>query len=89
MSVFTVFHIVDDIILQSSTVRNLGVAFNQQIDMDQHITKLCQTINWQICNLYRIRRYIDQEMCANIVRAMLLLRFDYCNILFNNVAQRD
>ena len=55
----------------------------------RRITKLCQTINWQIRNLYRIRRYIDQETCANIVRAMLLSRLDYCNVLFNNIAQRD
>ena len=79
----------DDILPQSSTARNLGGVFDQQMNMDQHITKLCQTINWQICNLYRISRYIDQETCANIVRAMLLSRLDYCNVLFNNIAQRD
>ena len=48
-----------------------------------------QTINWQIRNLYRIRRYIDHKTCANIVRAMLLSRLDYYNVLFNNTAQRD
>ena len=83
------FQIVDDIIPKSSTVRNLGVVFDQQVNMDQHITKLCQTINWQIRNLYRIRRYINQETCANIVRAMLLSRLGYCNVLFNNIAQSD
>ena len=77
------------IIPQSSTVRNLGVVFDQQMNMEQHITKHCQTINWQIRNLYRIRRYIDQETCVNIVRAMLLSRLDYCNVLFNNIAQRN
>ena len=61
---------------------NLGVVFDQQMNMDQHISKLCQTINWQIRNLYRIRRYIDQETCAYTVRAMLLSRPDYCNVLF-------
>ena len=81
------FHTVDDIIPQSSTVRKLGVVFDQQMNMDQHITKLCQTIYWQIHNLYRIRRYINQETCTN--RAMLLSRLDYCNVLFNNIAQRD
>ena len=79
----------DDILPQSSTARNLGGVFDQQMNMDQHITKLCQAINWQICNLYRIRRYIDQETCTNIVRAMLLSRLDYCNVLFNSIAQRD
>ena len=83
------FHIVDVIVPQSSTVSNLGVVIDQQMNMDQHITKLCQTINWQICNLYRIRRYIDQETYANIVRVMLLSHLDYCNVLFNNIAHRD
>jgi hypothetical protein len=40
------FQLGDDIIPQSSTVRNLGFVFDQQLNMDQHITKLCQSINW-------------------------------------------
>ena len=83
------FQIADDIILQSSTVRNLGVVFDQQMNMDQHITKLCKTINWKNCNLNRIRWFIDQETCAHIVRAMPLSRLDYCSVLFYNIAQRD
>ena len=75
--------------MRSTTVRNLGFVFDYHMNMDLHITKLCKSINWQIRNLYRIRKYIDQETCANIVRALILSRLDYCNVLFNNIAQKN
>ena len=36
------FHIVDNIIPHSSTMRNLGVVFDQRMNLDHHITKLSQ-----------------------------------------------
>ena len=51
--------------------------------------QLCKSINWQIRNINRIRRFIDFETCANTVRALILSRLDYCNLLFNNIIQKD
>jgi hypothetical protein len=82
-------HINNVMILPSLRIRNLGVVFDQKLSMSHHVTKLCQTINWQIRNLNRIRRFLDLDTCANIVRALILSRLDYCNILFNNITQKD
>ena len=76
-------------ILPSTEVRNLGVVFDRHMSMSNHITSLCKSINWQIRNINRIRRFIDFETCANTVRALILSRLDYCNLLFNNITQKD
>jgi exonuclease III len=82
-------HIDDVTITASSSIRNLGIVFDPQLTMSQHVTNLCKSNNWQIRNITRIRRFLDQETCANLVRSLILSRLDYCNILFNGMAQKD
>ena len=79
----------DTVILPSATVRNLGVTFDCNMTMTQHVTNLGQSVNWQIRNIYKIRRFIDSDTCANIVRALILSRLDYCNLLFNGITQKN
>ena len=82
-------HLDDTVISASSTVRNLGVVFDQNMTLSQHITSLSQSINWQIRNIYRIRRFIDFDTCANIVRSLIISRMDYCNLLLYGIKQKD
>ena len=77
----------DTVILPSATVRNLGVTFDCNITMTQHVTNLCQSVNWQIRNIYKIRRFIGTDTCANIVRALILSRLDYCGITQKNLVR--
>ena len=57
--------------------------------MTQHVTNLCQSVNWQIHNICKIRRFIDFDTCANIFRALILSPLDYCNLLFNGITQKN
>ena len=66
--------------LPSKSIRNLGVVFDNQMCMSDHVTQLCKSINWLIKNINRIRPYIDVDTCHNLVRALVLIsRLDYCN----------
>ena len=38
----------------SPTVRDLGVLFDHEMKMSDHVTQLCRSLNWQIYNLNRI-----------------------------------
>ena len=49
----------DTEIPQSQSIRNLGVVFDQHMTMSHHITQLSKSVNWNIRNIYRIRRFID------------------------------
>ena len=75
--------------LPFTEVRNLGVVFDRHMSMSNHITSLCKSTYWQIRNINRIRRFIDFDTCANTVRALILSRLDYCNLLLNNITQKD
>ncbi len=65
----------------SNSVRNLGVNLDSTLSMNDHITRLCQTLNFQLRNIARIRRFLDKDSCHHVVRALVLSRLDYGNSL--------
>ena len=71
------------------SIRNLGVVFDNQMCMSDHITQLCKSINWLIRNINRIRPYIYVDTCNNLVRALVLSRLEYCNVLLNGISKKD
>ena len=73
----------------SALVRNLGVVFDHSLTMSDHVTRLSRSLNWQIRNLNRIRRFLDFDACHNAVRALILSRLDYCCSLFNGISKHD
>ena len=79
----------DTEIPQSQSIRNLGVVFDQHMTMSHHITQLSKSVNWNIRNIYRIRRFIDTDTCSHIVRSIVLSKLDYCNILLNCITKKD
>ena len=45
----------------SPSIRNLGVIFDYSMTMAEHITNLSRSINWQLRNLNRIRKFLDTD----------------------------
>ena len=67
--------------LASSAVRNLGASFDPELTMNTHVNKLCSAAYFHLYNLRRIRRYLSQETCEQLVHAFITSRIDYCNSL--------
>ena len=81
---------LDDVEIRPSTsVRNLGVVFDCHMKMGDHVTQLSRSLNFQIRNLNRIRRFLDFNTTHSAVRALILSRLDYCCALFNGVSQKN
>ena len=59
------------------------------MSLTAHVNILRRNTHFQIKNLWRIRRYIDQETCHHAVRALVLSRLDYCNALFLQLSATD
>ena len=72
-----------------STVRNLGIFFDQTMSMDKQVTELCRKLNYQIYNIARIRRYLDTETCHHIVRSLVTSRMDYGNSLLAGLTENN
>jgi hypothetical protein len=83
------FTIDDTEISPSTCVHNLGVKFDNKMDMSQQVNKLCRTINFHIRNIWKIRRFIDQDTCHDIVRSLILSRLDYCNSLLKGITKAN
>ena len=79
----------DQEIISSPTVRNLGVIFYHSMTMANHITVLSRSVNWQLRNLYRIRKFLDIKTLQNIVRTLILSKSDYCNSLLYGIDKKQ
>ena len=77
------------LIKPSISVKNLGVTFDNTVNMSIHISNLCKTVNFHIRNLWRIRRFITQDACYHAVRALFLSRIDYANSLLFGAREGD
>ncbi len=79
----------NSIIRPSPTFRNLGVVFDSTMSMSPHITSVCQSVNFHLRNLHRIRKFIDHNTCNHAVRSLIISRLDYCNSLLYGVNQGE
>ena len=70
-----------------STVRNLGVYLNQNLQMDKHITKLCSKAFYKLYKLKRIRKFLSNDAIQTVVHAFITSNLDYCNSLFYGMPQ--
>ena len=72
----------------SPCIRNLGVTFDYSMTMAEHIKNISRSINWQLRNLNRIRKFLDTDTCHNIVRTLILSKLDYCNSLLYGINKK-
>ena len=72
----------------SDSIRNLDVMLNPTLSLSNHVDMLRRPINFHARKLWRIRRYIDQNTCYHVARA-LASRIDYCNAMFTVLSSKD
>ena len=73
--------LVDFTLASSTTVRNLGVIFDQDMLFTQHINQVCQTAFFHLCNISKIRRILPQSDAEKLIHTFVTSRLDYCNAL--------
>ena len=75
----------ESMITQSSKVRDLGVIFDQFLNLDDHITAICRSTHFHIRNIGKIRNLLSYDACSTIIHALISCRLDYCNSILYNV----
>ena len=77
-----------NVIVGSSTIqpvdklRNLGVIFDNQLTMIDHINHVCKIGFYQLFRLKQIRNYFDIKTIESLVHSFITSHIDYCNSLF-------
>ena len=70
--------------LQSSSVRDLGVKYDQHLSMTQHVNVVCRTGYYHLRNNGRIHRYLMiHDSAKTLVHTLVTSRLDYCNSLLH------
>jgi len=60
-------------------VRVLGVLITPDLSLDKHVTSVSAKCYFQLRQLRRVRRSLDEESVATLVHAFVTSRIDYCN----------
>ena len=76
-------------IQRSTSIKNLGITFDDSLTMYSQINTICKSVNFHIRNIWRIRRFITTEACHRIVRGLVLSRLDYANSLLFGAREAD
>ena len=67
----------------STTVRNLGVIFDQDMSFNFHIKQISRTAFFHLRNIAKIRHILSQKDAEKLVHAFVTSRLDYCNSLLS------
>ena len=71
--------------LQSSSVRDLGIIYDQHLSMTQHVNSICRIGYYFLRNIGRIRRYLSDDEAKTLIHALVKSRLDYCNSLLHGL----
>ncbi|XP_068713044.1 uncharacterized protein [Montipora foliosa] len=69
----------DATISPGTAVKNLGSWFDENMNMDCHINKMCKTLSFHLYNIGRIRKYLSTDSTRTLVHAFITARIDYCS----------
>ena len=69
-------------ITASSSARNLGVHFDQDISLTRHISSVCSSSFYSIKQLRQIRSTLDHKSTVLLANALVSSKLDHCNSLY-------
>ena len=73
---------LDGINLSSrTTVKNLGVTFDQDMSFQSHVKQISKTAFFHLRNIAKVRHILSQNDAEKLVHAFVTSRLDYCNSL--------
>ena len=77
-------NIGDSLITPSSEPpRNLGVLFDSTCSLNDHVSKICKSINYNLYFIGKIRKYLDTPTAEKMMNCSITSRLDYCNSLLH------
>ena len=68
--------------------RNLGIVFDNNLCMDQHVKRICQSVYFHMRNINSIRKILTYETAATVIHALITSRIDNGNSLLIGITDR-
>ena len=73
------FVLPDGSVNASSSVRNLGVYFDESLSITDHINRLVRLCFYQLRRIRFIRRSLTVAVATRLVNSFIIARIDFCN----------
>ena len=80
-------HHTNQLIERVAVYKLLGVQFDENLNWEAHINKLCQSVYAKLYVLRYLRRTASYRLRKQLAEALLLSRINYCCSLFWNLPQ--
>ena len=77
----------DAMIKPVTSLRNLGVWFDQHMTMSDHIGKAFSKAFYSLYNLRHMRKCFTDELCETLVHALVVCHFDFSKVLLHDFSQ--
>ena len=71
----------DEHVVPTSSVRNLGTVFDDNMTLESHVAAICKSAFFHIKNIARIKRYLSQVNIETLIHAFVTCKLDHCNSL--------
>ena len=72
----------DDNIAWSTSVDVLGVKIDTNLNVNEHVSKLCKKGNQILYALARISKYLSKDNLKIIKKTFILSQFNYCHLIW-------
>ena len=66
---------------RSDKAWNIGIAFDETLSLDKHVSSVCKSTLFHLWNIAKIRMYLTSESKKTLVYAYVTCRLDNCNSL--------
>ncbi len=71
-----------------SSVRNLGVLFDNNLSFESHISSIYKTVFFHLKNISKLRLMLSTSNAEMLIHAFMTSRLDYCNALLAGCSAR-
>ena len=74
-------HVCDERVLASPRAGNIGVLFDESLNMVPHVTAMCKSAFYHLRKIRLIRKHLTFDAAQLLVQALVRSKLDYCNSL--------
>ena len=68
--------------------RNLGVIFDANMNMTDHVKAVCKSAYQQLYSISKVRKCLDAKSLEIIIHSFITTKLDYCNSILYNCDQQ-